>query len=252
MSRRRIAGHPVVIEIIGPAGAGKSALAKWLVDHVGTMAIVPRAHPRRDLLVYLGAAVRLGPTAFEAIRLDPRFAGAQLRHLLRLETLRTRLAATTTGDVTVALFDEGPLYSLARSRAFWPPRLTGGPVDDYLRRSLRGWVAEIDIAISLDAPNPVLAQRIDARAKHHRMRGHADDAVFAFLDRYRAAYASVLADAARVGTLATLEIDTAAQSVALSGARVLAAIRDRRTGDDIPALGRRTIEPDARPMVLGI
>ncbi len=224
MTVRGRASRPVVMEIIGPAGAGKSAVARWLVEHDRTIGVVPHARASRDLRSFIDAALSLAPAVGQAMLREPRFAREQLRHLVRLETLQGRLAAATRGSASQLLFDEGPLYSLARLRAFWPARLSGGMVDAHLRRSLQLWTPALDLVISLDAPNAVLARRINVREKEHRMRGQGDGAVFSFIDRYRGAYAGLLANDGLARHAATVEIDTSIMSVAEAGGIIHAAI----------------------------
>ena len=163
--------------------------------------------------------------ASDALLHDPRFALRNVRQLLRLETLRARLARIQRQGARIALFDEGPVYSVARLAAFCPPTLERRPFGAYLARSRRQWARELDLVIMLDAPNVVLAERIRSRAKPHRMRDADDPALFAFLDRYRSAYGKVATDIARDGHTSVVRVGTATTPVRGIGEQVLEAIR---------------------------
>ena len=237
--------RPLVLEVVGPAGAGKSAVAKWLAQHVATLQIVPRAGGRGDMLWFASAAIRLLPEAAEAARGDRGFARAQLRHLIRLDTLRRRLAVASRSGHSVLLLDEGPLYSLARLRAFWPPELNGGRLDARLRRVTAGWMRGLDIVVHLDAPNELLARRIERRDKDHRMRGQSEATIFGFLDRYRAAYADLLSEARSRRHIAVIDIDTSVTSIADCGALVAHATA-RRVGVLAEDAARSLVDPPGR------
>jgi len=195
----------LVVELAGPAGAGKTTLA-------GALAADSPATTTGVQVGPLGLAVGLASTA-------PQLAAARLTapgrwwtydELRSLAYLRAWRRAVGDGDGLLVL-DHGPVFRLASLAAFGPP-MTASRAFAGLRAGLaQDWGRLLDAVVWLDAPDDVLLRRIDGRAQQHRIQhvGPAEGA--RFLARYREAYRTTLALVADAGAR-VVEVDTATTS----------------------------------------
>ena len=185
----RTGRHPVVVELVGPAAAGKSAVADVLGRRADTLQASVWGLPLRSLL---WSAVTLLPTivplcvATRAVRLD------ELKQMIRLAALGRVLPEVTRGRGLVVL-DEGPVFALTWLRVYGGERLAGSAAyARWVQRTLAAWARVLDAVVWLDASDPVLAQRIRSRVKPHRVKHQSDPEIAAFAARYRTEFASVI------------------------------------------------------------
>jgi len=201
--------RPVVIELIGPPGAGKSTLARMLaerdhriraglgVDHV------PAA-------VRFASAVRTLPTLLDLCRSTAGLPWAESRQIIRLHALGAFLAHEATNGSRVLLLEEGPVLVLSWLHVFCPATQSDPVLGRWRERALAQWAAVVRLVLVLDARDDVLQERIRARAKPHLVKHKTDRDVAAFIASFRVAFAQVTAALARHGTsLATVRTDDA-------------------------------------------
>lgn len=183
---------PLVIELVGPAGAGKSALSRALdPDRAAVRASIWSPGPA---LLFAHAA-RLTPVLAGLARHGGSSLWPEMKRIVRLDALPDELARRRAlrPDAPVIL-DEGPVFGLAWLRVVGDPRALANGTSRWWRATLDHWSRALDAVVVLDAPNPVLTGRIRGRAQRHPMRDRGDDAVHRFLDAYRAAFDAVLAE----------------------------------------------------------
>jgi shikimate kinase len=186
---------PRVVEIVGPAGAGKSTLCQALAHaseciHPGNFPDV-RSAAAAPFFVWYG--LRLAPSL---LRLPERGS----RQLTRREfawlsilngwpaALRRELK-TTNG---VILLDQGPVYLLTEVREFGPDYLRHPPAEKTWQALYSRWANTLDTIVWLDAPDTCLMQRIRTRDKDHVVKSEAAETVSEFLSHYRVAYEHTL------------------------------------------------------------
>lgn len=189
-----------VVELAGPAGAGKTTLATALRPEATRTGVdVGRLRLAAGLLsvapVLAGARVSAPGRGWTT---------AELRSLAYLQAWRTKVAGRSSG---VVLLDHGPVFRLAALAAFGPPMAGTGVFRQWCTRTAEAWAGLLDGVVWLDAPDEVLLSRIDARERHHRVRGADVGAARTFLARYRDAYGVVLDAVAQQGT-PVLRLDT--------------------------------------------
>ena len=175
-----------MIELAGVAGAGKSALARTLSRLDPDI----RTRPRVSAWRYLASVPALAPTF---VNLHWPFHGMLTKEMKRMLRVRAlyRLAQRTTGEGTV-VFDEGPVYMLARMLVFGGEGTRTRAFERWWRAAIAQWAAMLDAVVWLEVPDAVLAVRIRTRSQWHPLQGAHDAAVSAFLRSYRDAFGRVL------------------------------------------------------------
>lgn len=119
--------------------------------------------------------------------------------------------APNSGKVTI--LDHGPLYRLAFLREFGPEVTTSHVYRRWWADLLEQWSANIDIVVSLDAPNAVLLERIRARDSWHTVKDAPDHEAHEVLCRYRAAFEQTIGESLAVREITLLRFDTSQRSM---------------------------------------
>jgi energy-coupling factor transporter ATP-binding protein EcfA2 len=211
---------PKLVELVGPPGAGKSTIFGALRAADPTVTgrpIITRGKPAPWL--YAHTALLVGDLARRRAltrRWNPNSLamGAELRAL-------PRVLARLPDDALV-IFDQGPLYTLTR------PGLRADRLRDWWDARLAEWSRTMDAFVWLDAPDAVLVERIDTRAKTHRLKNAEMEAASAWLANDRAMFGDLLGHLERMpGGPAVLRFDTSQVSPEAVAREVLAAVRAR-------------------------
>jgi hypothetical protein len=234
-SGRHAPPRTLIVELVGPAGAGKTALLRALGRHHTGL----RAGLSIDRVRYLPAISRhtlaLLPTGIEVLRDDRRSLWPVMLHLIRLRTLPTVLAHEMAARPAAIVLDEGPLFSLGRLSVFQRAHESRTRLGQAWQRQLDRWTRLLDVVIWLDAPDPILAQRIRTRFKPHQVKDDPEQAVYEFLGRYRQAYKEIRARVVSAGRTRMIDLDTSALSADQAVPLVLAALTARPGPDSRPA-----------------
>ncbi|MEE8450605.1 MAG: AAA family ATPase [Thermoguttaceae bacterium] len=215
---------PSVVEILGPAGSGKTTLLRVLTER--WQRIVPNVDVGRSYcLPFLIRNVTVRwPGFLRQYRRDRWFTWSETRSMVYVEAWHRHLGRRHLGDGRVTVFDQGPLFRLARLRAFGPALTRSAVYTRWQDEMLRRWTSTLDVAVYLDAPNNVLCERIDARDSRHRIKRHSASEVDDFLRRYRTSFEEVLRRFADTGRLKVLRFNTARESTAQLADRILASL----------------------------
>ena len=223
----------MLLELVGPAGAGKSLLA----DRLRARGDVVRASvwnlPR---VLIVESALRSLPVLARMCVATRGFPRAEIEQIVRLNALRL-FVRRRVGGARLVVLDEGPVFALSWLRVFGHPRIQNGRLDPWWRRTLADWAGVLDRVVMLDAPEPVLVSRIRGRQKPHDIfRQMTDAQILDLIARYRTAFDGVLAALTAGGRpeLLTLAAEGSAEHL---GDAVLASLGPP------PALG--TPEPSA-------
>jgi hypothetical protein len=207
VTRRNGASRPVIVELVGPAGVGKSALADRLLAHHDVVRASVWNLPRALLLE---SAARSLPLLLRVCLVTRSVPREEIKQIVRLNALRLFVARRVT-RARVVVLDEGPVFALSWLRVFGHPRFQNGRVEPWWQATYAAWAAILDRLVLLDAPEPVLTSRIRGRHKPADVfRDMTDAEIRDLVRRYRAAFDRVLGGLARAGgpppvTLATTE-----------------------------------------------
>jgi broad-specificity NMP kinase len=187
--------RPRLVELAGPAGVGKSTVARRLQERA-------KAHPATiwglPVLPLLGNGIQLLPTLAGFWRQSHSLLWDESRHLVRLQTLRKVLHGAVPA-APILLFDEGPIFSLVWLRGFGHPSMRSAAADEWWRTTLQEWARVVDTVVVMEAPDSLLAQRIRARANWHEVKHCSDLEISIWMGRFRTALEWVLAGLAASG-----------------------------------------------------
>ncbi len=216
--------RPLIVELVGPAGAGKTAALRALGQRADSVQPGLRIDRLRYLPIIIWHTLALASTGFELLEESPRSWWPGMRHLVRLRTLHAVLAREASPSHRAIILDEGPVFSLSRLSMFQNASLGNGRLARAWRTILDRWAGTLDVVIWLDAPDPVLAQRIRSRSKFHQVKEATDQQLYEFLGRYRSAYREVLARLTAAGHVRLVEMDTDGESADQAAAKILAVL----------------------------
>ncbi|HLZ44692.1 MAG TPA: hypothetical protein VKQ05_03345 [Gemmatimonadales bacterium] len=218
-------GRPAVIELVGPAGVGKTTLSQQLEAtgqaRRGTIWLVPK-----PVLAY--GTIRQLPAALTLYRETGKFLWNEIKHLARLDALYTFLRTTHWNGTRLVALDEGPVYTLSSLQVVGHRRFCYGPSAPFLQQTIQRWVPLLDAVVVLDAPDALLTSRIRSRTKPHLMKQRSALEISAFLEAYRRVTERVLAEFSAAGGPPVVRLDCSDGTERLDE-RVLEALgRQRR------------------------
>jgi len=196
--------RPAVIELVGPAGVGKTTLSLQLEANGqarrGTIWFVPTPALARGTL-------RQFPTALTLYRETRRFLWDEIKHLARLDALLTFLRTSPWNGARLVALDEGPVYTLSWLQVIGHRRFREGAQAAFLQRTLQQWAPHLDAVVVLDAPDDVIMARIRRRQKPHLVKDRSAPEVTAFIEEYRRAAERVIVDLQALGGPPVVRLD---------------------------------------------
>lgn len=216
--------RPFIVELVGPAGAGKSAVMQAISRRDAAVRPGLRIDRYRHLPLIVRHTLPLVATGLELLWNAPRSWWPSLLRLVRLATLHAVLRREASQAYRAVILDEGPVFTLTRLRVFEEASFRSARFAQRWRTALEQWAATLDAVIWLDAPDHVLAQRIRSRPKAHRVKERSDQAIGEFLRRYRRAYRLVLDQMTTTSGTKLVEISTATESADQIAAAILPAL----------------------------
>ena len=215
---------PRLIELVGPAGAGKTTLIRAIQRQHPPTVVGAEISLRKieQLPSVLSGMTHLVPILRD---LSPRFRGVTwdvLKSMIYLDAWRTYLLEKAGDSESTILLDQGPIFKLATLRTFLPDLFRHPAADEWWRDMLARWISVLDMIVWLDAPDAVLRERINSREKWHSVRDQDASVVYDFLDRYRRGYREILDHCVGARALGVMRYDTSKTPAEEIGWEVLA------------------------------
>jgi len=216
----------LIMELVGPAGAGKTTLSRVLT-HRNTMIQIGsdiELRKTKYVPVLLRNTISLLPVFLRQIRHGRRFIWDEIKYLVYLEGWPGVLRQEARGRTSAILLDHGPVFKLATLNEFGPENLKNDEFEIWWNRMFKQWASTLDMVIWLDAPDPVLEQRINSRDQRHSVKGKSESEVVHFLARYRTSYEEILAKLKIDGGPRLLQFDTSRTSIEQVADEILSVI----------------------------
>ena len=197
----RRGGGPLLVEVLGPAGSGKTSVARALRSGNDPIRIglgLGRSAYLRSLLLKV--------VPFVAVWIRDRRRGRwfdqrDMRSIAFLDAWHRAVEQRRSRDELVVLFDHGPLYRLARLREFGPAITRSERFQRWWDAEWEVWVDALDVVVWLDAADDVLIRRVGQRGHWYLSRDLSDEERHRFLHRYRKAFAEIIPGGSQDGPM---------------------------------------------------
>ncbi len=191
--------RPLLVEIIGPAAAGKTSLLHALCsadDKIRAGLDIGRI---RFLSTLVGRVGPLLPIWVRDHRHDRWFSKRELKSIAFVDAWYRNIQEGGSADRSAVVFDHGPLYRLSRLREFGPEIARSERFERWWRASRERWMDALDLVVWLDAPDGVLLERVQARGHRYLDATPSREDKDQFLARYRGAFAKIFERGAAEG-----------------------------------------------------
>lgn len=217
----------LVVELAGPAGAGKSTLARALAElGAGGRRLAVWGLPPGALLAGAAGVV---PAALAAVGGGRPFRPGELAQMVRIDALRQIVDRARRTTESVVILDEGPVFGLSWFEVFHGRNGDPGWAA-WRRRAVAEWARCLDAVVYVDAEDAVLASRIRTRVKPHPVKNADDDAITDFTARFRLAFAHVFDDLHAAGHVPVLRLRDDVTDPRHAAIRLRAVLEDLRHG----------------------
>ena len=199
---------PLIVEIVGPAGAGKTTVLSTLRQH--DEQLQPIFHLRRikHLPFYAGYTLSLLPELLCQFYEGRRFTLHELKWMVRLKVSNQILKPMALKDGSIIIVDQGPIYTLVRLAEHGSKRCEGQCFQRWWNEMLRECAATLDLVIWLDAPTEILMKRVHSRAKYHAVKKKSGREAKDLLAYHRRLYHKVIAELTAEGSPKVRRYDT--------------------------------------------
>jgi adenylate kinase family enzyme len=204
-----------VVEIVGPAGAGKTTLSQALNCHTESIRLenFPNVRKVADAPFFISNGLQLIPSLLRLYQPNSRqLSRREFAWMTILNGWSALLHRESIDGNKVIILDQGPIYLLAEMRLFGPEYLRQKFAEKLWQDLYTRWSVTLHLVIWLDAGDDVLLERIRTRQQEHIVKTESATVVHEFLDRYRTEYEFILSILmAKEASLKVLKFDTGRQ-----------------------------------------
>lgn len=205
---------PLIVEIIGLAGAGKTTLSRNLCLHNEQILANEGLQVRnvRYMPYIIRHALLSLPTFFRQPRSGRWFTRREAAKIIYLRGWHRVLERRRSNNEAAIITDQGPIYDLTTLYAFGPDRLHSQHFKRWWAMMFNQWAHTIDLVIWLDASEEILIKRIRSREKWHPVKESPVQEMKDYLSRYQSAYEHIISELSASHDLKILRFDTGCQA----------------------------------------
>ena len=204
-----------IIEIVGPAGAGKTTLYRSLERYTESIRLenFPDVHRLTDAPFYILHGLRSIPSLFRLYHFNSRqLTRREFAWMTILNGWSALLHKQSNDTDKIIILDQGPVYLLTEMRLFGPEYLTQKTAESLWQDLYSSWAGTLDMVIWLDAADDILLDRIRNRQQEHIVKLQPANVVYEYLNRYRMEYKFILSALTTHNPgLELLQVDTGRQ-----------------------------------------
>ncbi|MFZ2407587.1 MAG: AAA family ATPase [Methylobacter sp.] len=201
--------HPVLImEIVGPAGAGKTTILSALSKHNENIQPVYGFRHKRYIPLYVKHAFLLLPFILLQYVKGRWFGLREINRMIRLKATRQILEHQVANGELLILLDQGPIYTLSVLAGFGSKNTKNQDFVRWWENTLQEWATTLNLIIWLDAPDEVLLERIQTRNKQHLVKEKSNQEAVDFLAQFRTVYKQTIEKLTLNGSSQVISYDT--------------------------------------------
>jgi thymidylate kinase len=217
---------PTVLEIGGPAGAGKTTLFRALAGRYPSIVDGVRLSKAKCLPFAVGDVMRLLPAYLRQRGNSRWFTRREARSMAYLRAWHYALSRNAQNRDGITIFVHGPIFRLVLLREMGPEITRSEGYRVWWDEVFRKWAATLNMVVWLDAPHHVLIDRIRSRRRWQRLspQEKAEQTDSEFLARYRRSCEQILARATAEHDVRLLRFDTRQNTTDQIADEVLSAL----------------------------
>ena len=215
---------PLIMELVGPAGAGKTTLSRALSQRDEEILIGLDMELRK--VRHIPIFIRSVPSSsffLPGRRPNRRFTWTELKYIAYLKGWPHLLRRQASNTGKMILLDQGPVFRMATLHEFGPDILKSETLETWWLNLYEQWASTLDMIIWLDTSDAILMERINTRNKRHDIKGKSDLEAQQFLAQYRRSYMDVLAKFVSYNGPTLFQFDTSKVPVEQIADDILAA-----------------------------
>jgi adenylate kinase family enzyme len=208
-------GKTRVVEVVGPAGAGKTTLCRMLDRYTESIRLenFPNVRKVAAAPFFISNGLPLIPHLLRLYRPGSRqLTRREFAWMIILSGWSALLTKEANKEGRAFVLDQGPIYLLTEMWLFGPEYLRQKAAEGFWEDLYDRWTATLYMVIWLDATDDVLFNRIRNRQQDHIVKTQPASVVYEFLNCYRNEYEFILSTLTKKkAALKVLKFDTGRQ-----------------------------------------